>query len=170
MLADLTDTLDKLNITHTSMTTTAAGLLRSESLPNIKCFITAGESASKAIIQDWGETGRYYNAYGPTETTNVCTVQHVTSAETYASVIGPMLSNSTGYVLDKQLQVVPKFSLGELYVGGAQVIRGYLGDEEKTKAAFIRHDQLGELYRTGDVRPCLLNLNIMTNLPACKGA
>lgn len=151
MLSNLTLALQNFGITHLNMTPTAAALIRSADLPNIKCFITSGEASSKTIIQDWGASKRYFNAYGPTETTNVCSARLVEAPQIYPSALGYLLSNSSGFVLDCDMKVLPRFALGELWVGGAQVIRGYLGDKELTKRSFIEHANLGRIYRTGDV-------------------
>ena len=41
--------------------------------------------------------------------------------------------------------------VGEIYIGGVGVAQGYCGDTEKTEAAFIQHDHLGRIYKTGDM-------------------
>lgn len=151
MLSNLTKALQDFDITHLNMTASAAALIQSSNLPKIKCFITSGEPSTRSIIRDWGPSKRYFNAYGPTETTNVCSARLVDSADIYPSSIGPPLRNSSGYVLDAELQVLPLFAIGELFVGGAQVIRGYLGDDKRTQEQFIEHGKYGRLYRTGDV-------------------
>lgn len=63
---------------------------------------------------------------------------------------GYPLANQRFYVLDFQGRYCPVDVPGELYIGGAGVAEGYMGDKEKTANSFIRHDTLGRLYRTGD--------------------
>ncbi|HEX3045685.1 MAG TPA: amino acid adenylation domain-containing protein [Bacillota bacterium] len=63
---------------------------------------------------------------------------------------GMPLANQKFYVLNYELGFCPVGVPGELYIGGVGVAAGYLNDEEKTKAAFISHPQLGYIYRTGD--------------------
>lgn len=64
---------------------------------------------------------------------------------------GPMV-NQTWHVLDDLLRPRPDGVVGELYIGGAGLSMGYLGDEEKTAYRFVRHPETGErLYRTGDL-------------------
>lgn len=154
MLSNLTKTFQTLRITHLNMTATSAALIKAEDLPLVKCFITSGEPSSRLIIQNWGPRKLYYNAYGPTETTNVCTARLVDSVNIYASSIGRMLSNSSGFVLGPDLETLPIFAVGELFVGGAQVIQGYLGDDEKTRQSFLNHESYGRIYKTGDVSCC----------------
>ncbi|MFE7379630.1 amino acid adenylation domain-containing protein [Streptomyces zhihengii] len=65
---------------------------------------------------------------------------------------GRPLANQSWYVLDGLGRQTPDWVPGELYIGGAGVALGYLGDEERTAAAFVRRPGTGErLYRTGDL-------------------
>ncbi|WP_143328979.1 non-ribosomal peptide synthetase, partial [Clostridium puniceum] len=63
---------------------------------------------------------------------------------------GMPLGNQKFYVLDHHKKLCPIGFQGELYIGGIGLAKGYLNDEEKTKNAFIKHVELGNLYRTGD--------------------
>ncbi|MEU3604600.1 amino acid adenylation domain-containing protein [Streptomyces sp. NPDC035033] len=65
---------------------------------------------------------------------------------------GRPLRNQKFHVLDEALRPRPALVPGDLYISGAGLARGYLGDEAKTRAAFLRHPVTGErLYRTGDL-------------------
>ncbi|MFD9098591.1 amino acid adenylation domain-containing protein [Streptomyces collinus] len=65
---------------------------------------------------------------------------------------GTPLHNQRFHVLDGALRPRPNWVTGDLYIAGAGLARGYLGDEAKTRAAFLRHPVTGErLYRTGDL-------------------
>ena len=63
---------------------------------------------------------------------------------------GKPLANQQFYVLNQQMQFCPLEVPGELYIGGRGVADGYLYDHEKTSESFIRHPELGYIYRTGD--------------------
>lgn len=63
---------------------------------------------------------------------------------------GRPLSNQKIYVLDKDKQICPCGLKGEIYIGGRGLALGYINDDKKTKTAFIKHNKLGRLYRTGD--------------------
>jgi aryl carrier-like protein len=66
--------------------------------------------------------------------------------------IGKPIFNTSVYVLDAQLNVIPVGVVGELYIGGVGVARGYLNQEELTKKRFIDNPfGQGRLYRTGDL-------------------
>ncbi len=63
---------------------------------------------------------------------------------------GMPLANQKFYVLDKQIKLAPLNVQGELYIGGAGIALGYINDKERTNAAFIKHTEFGNLYKTGD--------------------
>ncbi|WSF36594.1 amino acid adenylation domain-containing protein [Streptomyces sp. NBC_01351] len=65
---------------------------------------------------------------------------------------GKPMRNQYFHVLDEALRPRPTWVPGDLYIAGTGLARGYLGDEAKTRAAFLRHPVTGErLYRTGDL-------------------
>ena len=65
---------------------------------------------------------------------------------------GRPMANQSWHILDGNGRSAPTWVSGELYIGGVGLALGYLGDEEKTRAAFTAHPVTGErLYRTGDL-------------------
>jgi amino acid adenylation domain-containing protein len=96
------------------------------------------------------------NGYGPTENTVFSTWSVVTPerGEGRPPPIGTPLPNTTAYVLNEQLQRVAPQEAGELYVGGEQVARGYLGRPELTAQRFLPDPFSAQpgarMYRTGD--------------------
>jgi len=65
---------------------------------------------------------------------------------------GAAMVNQTFHVLDKALNDCPTWSIGELYIGGIGLAKGYWKNPEKTAASFITHPRTGQrLYRTGDL-------------------
>ncbi|MEG8180101.1 amino acid adenylation domain-containing protein [Nocardia terpenica] len=99
-----------------------------------------------------------YNCYGPTETTVEAVVATVNTGGGQAipaeiPVIGAPVDRMAGYVLDAALRPVPRGAVGELYLSGAQVTRGYIGRPARTADRFVadpfrRGDRM---YRTGDL-------------------
>ena len=98
---------------------------------------------------------RLINGYGPTENTTFSCAYTVPSPDGIdASLpIGRPIANSTAFVLDVDLQLVPSGAPGELFVGGDGLARGYLNSPELTHERFIPNPFANDgsrIYRTGD--------------------
>lgn len=96
------------------------------------------------------------NNYGPTECTVVATSGFVESANRPGILpsIGKPIDNTHIYILDENLEQLPVGTLGELYIGGAGVARGYRNRPDLTAEKFVpdpfSSDPEARLYRTGD--------------------
>jgi amino acid adenylation domain-containing protein/non-ribosomal peptide synthase protein (TIGR01720 family) len=122
-------------------------------------LIIGGEALLGEHLAVWQEqfpTTRVINEYGPTEGVVGCCTFEVPTSD---PLIGPVLigrpsANTQLYVLDYMGQLVPMGVQGELYIGGTQVARGYLGRPDLTAERFVPHPFSAEpgarLYRTGD--------------------
>ncbi|WP_456791451.1 amino acid adenylation domain-containing protein [Bradyrhizobium sp. USDA 4506] len=95
-----------------------------------------------------------FNLYGPTEGTVVATYGRVAPGRGSPS-IGRPIANTEIYILDEELRRVPAGALGEIYIGGAGVARGYAGRAALTAASFIPNPFVttpgARIYRTGDI-------------------
>jgi amino acid adenylation domain-containing protein len=101
-------------------------------------------------------TGRFFNLYGPTEATTACSIFDVQHLSAYAESvpIGRALSGAHLYVLDEALEPVTAGQVGELYVGGYGVARGYVGDPSLTAERFEPDPFQADgsrMYATGDL-------------------
>ncbi|MFI7673194.1 amino acid adenylation domain-containing protein [Actinophytocola sp. NPDC049390] len=98
-------------------------------------------------------TGELWNLYGPAEITTACTAHRVTEADANGDTIpiGRALDGVTTHVLGEDLAPVAAGDVGELYVGGAGVGRGYLDNPDLTEERFVVVAGLGRVYRTGDL-------------------
>jgi amino acid adenylation domain-containing protein len=132
-----------------------------ESLYPLRWLISTGEALSSELCQHWFN---YYpaipllNAYGPTECSDDVTHYplYQPCRDTSSSVpIGKAIMNMRLYILDRTLRPVVLGTIGELYIGGIGVGRGYLRDEARTAEAFVPDPwglEPGErLYKTGDL-------------------
>ncbi|WP_406694053.1 amino acid adenylation domain-containing protein [Singulisphaera sp. Ch08] len=95
-----------------------------------------------------------FNEYGPTEATVWCSVHRCDHEEVGTVPIGRPIANTQIFVLDPGMQPVPIGVVGELYIGGDGVARGYLDRPALTAERFLP-DPFGKpgarLYRTGDL-------------------
>lgn len=100
-----------------------------------------------------GCAGEVWNMYGPTETTIWSTCYRLTK-KNQPVLIGRPIANTQVFVLDRSHNPVPVGLIGDIYIGGHGLARGYLYADELTQAAFIRHpfsqDPSARLYKTGD--------------------
>lgn len=127
--------------------------------PDLRWLIFSGEALPAAFIQQWIdrqglETG-LANLYGPTEA-SIDVTAHLIQARPARSIpIGKAIDNAYICILDEQMQPVPAGKMGELWIGGVQLAKGYLKDPERTASAFQPNpftDIPGEtLYRSGDL-------------------
>ncbi|MFI0484309.1 amino acid adenylation domain-containing protein, partial [Actinomadura sp. 9N215] len=122
--------------------------------PTLRTVVSAGERLPSATAERWQRPGlRLLNAYGPTETTVCATTARIEPDSGKPPPLGTPLPNTTTLVLDKHLRPAPVGVPGELYVGGAQLARGYLDRPALTAERFIANPHTndgGRLYRTGD--------------------
>jgi amino acid adenylation domain-containing protein len=119
--------------------------------PSLK-VLCGGEAFPKHLAERFlASCGEVWNVYGPTETTVWSTAKNVQGANDLT--IGRPIDNTSVYVLDEQLRLVPPGAHGELWIGGAGVAHGYLGRPELTaerfKASPFRDGDT--IYRTGDL-------------------
>ncbi len=120
-----------------------------------------GEAMAVEGLRLWQQAGlghvRLLNTYGPTEATVVSSI-HDCSALTAEQVswrgvpIGKALAGRRLYVLDDQLNLLPQGAVGELYIGGPGLARGYHAQPGLSAERFVADPFVpGErLYRTGD--------------------
>ncbi|HVR98051.1 MAG TPA: condensation domain-containing protein, partial [Thermoanaerobaculia bacterium] len=134
-----------------------AELLRQGAVPrSVKTVNLGGEPLRGALARQvhWlGWVERLLNLYGPSEDTTFTSMAEV-GAEGEPT-IGCILPNSWGYVVDRQLRLVPVGVPGELYLAGAGLSRGYLGRPELTAERYVPDpfSAVGgeRLYQTGDL-------------------
>ncbi|NOQ26330.1 MAG: amino acid adenylation domain-containing protein, partial [Bacteroidales bacterium] len=135
-----------------------------KSLENLRYVIFGGEALKPNKLAEWFNIYsdvKLINMYGITETTVHVTYKEIGEYEIANNIsnIGTSIPTLTTYVVDKNLQLVPKGVAGELLIGGDGLSRGYLGREDLTKEKFIKNPYKPEerLYRSGDLVKMLSN-------------
>ncbi|MCH0563661.1 MULTISPECIES: non-ribosomal peptide synthetase [unclassified Streptomyces] len=114
-----------------------------------------GEALPGALVEDLYATGHVeavYNLYGPSEDTTYSTCSRVARGEQQPA-IGLPVPHEHAYVLDTELRPVPVGAVGELYLSGAGLARGYLNRAALTASRFVPDPFAPgrRMYRTGDL-------------------
>jgi amino acid adenylation domain-containing protein len=118
-------------------------------------MLCGGEALPRALADRLlGKGNALWNVYGPTETTIWSSATRVEAGDTPIS-IGRAIANTQFYVLDKRLRAVPVGVIGELYIGGTGLARGYRNRAALTAERFIPDPFAtkagSRLYKTGDL-------------------
>ena len=149
-------------VTHLQCTPSLASIFAAspetlQELRPLHTLMLGGETlpASLARQLSGAISGRLLNMYGPTETT-IWSTTHTLSPDSGTVLIGRPIANTQVYVLDRSLQPVPTGSIGDLYIGGDGVVRGYLNNPALTAERFLPNPFSpatpgGRIYKTGDL-------------------
>jgi natural product biosynthesis luciferase-like monooxygenase protein len=151
----------KHRVTHMQGTPSMARMLAADAegldaLRSLKKLMLGGEALPQALVAELAPVvqGDIINMYGPTETTVWSTTAPV-SKRGEPITIGRPIANTEIYIVDRYLQPTPVGVPGELLIGGAGVVRGYLDRPELTAERFVKSpfsaDPRARLYRTGDL-------------------
>lgn len=128
-------------------------------IDSVRTFVVGADELRPETAVGWRATApgaTLINEYGPTETVVGCSVHTIddTFDPSTPVPIGRPIANTTMYVLDRQLEPMPPGCVGELYIAGDGVARGYLGRFALTAERFVA-DPFGapgsRMYRTGDL-------------------
>ncbi|PHS16283.1 MAG: hypothetical protein COA78_04060 [Blastopirellula sp.] len=152
--------VEQNQITHVTLPPILLSQLPIENMKSVTTMIVAGESVSKEDARPWIIGRQFFNAYGPTETTVCATAGRLLDDQSVT--IGKPLPNVKVYILNRDLKVLPTGIVGELFVGGEGVARGYLNNEELTREKFSPnpYSSTERMYRTGDLVRWLPDGNI----------
>lgn len=142
-------------------------LMDMNKLKGIEKLITAGELPINDSVAEYFKlsSGRYYNAYGPTEV-GICGSVYEVPRNNFSArktmPIGRPIANAKIFILDELEKIQPLGVTGEICIGGPGLSRGYLNRPELTSGKFIENPFVeGEsLYKTGDLGKWLPDGNI----------
>lgn len=130
-------------------------------------ILCGGEALTNDLAEKLLQRGaQVWNLYGPTETT-IWSTMHRVASDDNSSIsntvsIGRPIANTQIYILDTNLQPVPVGVIGDLFIGGDGVSRGYLNRPELTAERFIQNpfDMASTMYKTGDLARYMPDGNI----------
>ena len=151
--------VERHRVTHLQCTPSMAAVIAADrrgfgALASLELLMLGGEALPAALVDEIRPTmaGRLLNMYGPTETTIWSTVAPIEAAGE-AITIGHPIANTQVFIVDPHLQQNPLGAAGELLIGGAGVVRGYLDRPELTTERFVNLPAAAgaRVYRTGDL-------------------
>lgn len=158
---DVTGCVRATGANWAAVTPSFINVISPDDVPSFKSLVLAGEPMSQSHIETWGNRVRLVNGYGPSE----CCIASVTNRDVKLGCsprnIGHVCSGAAWVVMPHDhTQLAPVGSVGELVLEGWNTGRGYLGEPEKTQAAFVQNplwiDLPGQqrppvVYKTGDL-------------------
>ncbi|PKM96397.1 MAG: hypothetical protein CVU84_01400 [Firmicutes bacterium HGW-Firmicutes-1] len=150
---------DKVDIIKLTPSHLKALINEGISAKRLKAFIVGGEEFERKVAEEIDKKFSHkviqYNEYGPTETVVGCMIYAYDKEKDKdkAVPIGVPSDNVKLYIFDQNKRLVPDCVIGELYIGGEGVCRGYLNRESLTTEKFIENPYVnGErIYKTGDL-------------------
>ena len=132
-------------------------------LRTIRRFVFGGEGYPKvrlkSLFETYSESAKFFNVYGPTECTCICSSYEIT-ADDFKDLrglppLGYIADNFSSLILSEDGNIVPDGEIGELCLAGPNVGLGYVNDPQQTAASFVQNtynDSFTEImYRTGDL-------------------
>ncbi|MCU0348890.1 MAG: amino acid adenylation domain-containing protein, partial [Saprospiraceae bacterium] len=163
-MAQLADTIHKNGVTHIltlpSLYTLLLDQAPAHKLQSLKLVNVSGEVCPTSLAQTHERiipNGQLYNLYGPTEATVNCT--YFTFPKGFKepkAPIGIPILNYEIFILDENMQEVPRGEVGEIYIGGTKPVvgRGYWNRPELTAERFVQSaicNPQSAIYKTGDL-------------------
>ncbi|CAI4212694.1 unnamed protein product [Parascedosporium putredinis] len=157
---DVGTAMRKYQVNCTFLTPSVASLLDLDSVPTLKRLMVGGEAMQPALLAELLSVPRVaiHNTYGPTECTIIVLYSKNHRDLSCANLLGrPPVGEL--WIVDEHGQVCPIGAIGEIWIGGPVVARGYLNDPVKTDKSFISNPRFcvdvgtrsKRFYRTGDM-------------------
>ncbi|WP_186630122.1 amino acid adenylation domain-containing protein, partial [Rhodococcus sp. BP22] len=150
---ELAQLLREEKITHAFVTPAALASVDPAGLDSLAVVATGGDASGSDLVDRWAPGRLMFNAYGPTEATVFASLSAPMSPGVPVDIGSPVLGFAV-VVLDSRLQPVPVGVVGELYLAGPGLARGYHDRLGLTAERFVAapFSVVGErMYRTGDV-------------------
>ncbi|NER13681.1 amino acid adenylation domain-containing protein [Leptobacterium flavescens] len=159
----IAEVISKHKVSHTLMLPSLYSTILSygdpERLSSLTTVMVAGESCPASLVSEHFERlpqTALYNEYGPTEATVWCIAHRIREKDAKTSIpIGKAVANAEIYILNELLERVPYGAVGELYIGGIGLAKGYLHKPELSSQVFIPNpfeaSSSERIYKTGDL-------------------
>ncbi|WP_175455345.1 non-ribosomal peptide synthetase [Pricia antarctica] len=162
-ISKIGDFIQAHSVTHTLMLPSLYKLILEHgdvsNLGSLNTVMVAGEAFAPGIVdlhfKKLPDTG-LYNEYGPTEACVWCTAHRVEQEDASKGVpIGKPVAGSEIYLLNETMNLVPYGAIGEIFIGGPGISRGYINKPELSETSFVPHpfhkNGVDRVYKTGDL-------------------
>ena len=149
----LAQSFEERAVTHAFLTPAALGSIDPTRVPTLRTVVVGGEAVGDVLVRRWARERTLLNAYGPTEITVFASLSAPLRPGARVDMGAPNRGEAA-VVLDRRLHPVPVGVVGELYVLGDGVARGYHGRAALTATRFVAAPHGGDgsrMYRTGDL-------------------
>ncbi|MFE7115349.1 amino acid adenylation domain-containing protein, partial [Streptomyces sp. NPDC057654] len=148
--------IEAAGVSVASVVPSLLGVLDPASVPGVENWVLGAERLSADLAARWRTGARVWNTYGPTEATVITTATLLAEGigpQDAPPAIGSPIGNAQVFVLDAFLRPVPVGMVGELYVAGAGLARGYAGRADCTAERFVACPFApgARMYRSGDL-------------------
>ncbi|MFH8491098.1 amino acid adenylation domain-containing protein [Streptomyces longisporoflavus] len=152
----LAEVIETAGVTVASVVPSLLSVLDPKTVEGVRNWVLGAERLTADLAAKWRAQAGLWNTYGPTEATIMTTAVELPASFTSddeAPAIGSPLPNTRVYVLDDFLRPVPPGVVGEVYLAGPGLARGYLSRRELTAERFVAcpYTDGGRMYRTGDL-------------------
>ncbi|MEK8072439.1 non-ribosomal peptide synthase/polyketide synthase [Rhodococcoides navarretei] len=149
---ELSDLLKSEQVTHAIITPAVLGTMDPHGIDSLEVLSVGGDVTTPELLARWAPGRKYFNGYGPTETTIISSFAELTPGEPIT--IGRPIHGMSVLILDSRLEPVPTGVAGDLYLSGGALARGYLGRPGLSSERFVANPygiDGARMYRTGDV-------------------
>ncbi|WP_449878736.1 AMP-binding protein [Nocardia fusca] len=156
---ELTELLRRTGVTHAYLTPEALEVMDPTGLDELGVVVAGRRPCPPETVARWaipvagGATRVLYQGYGPAEATIMTSISTALTPGR-APTVGAPIRGVTAHILDGQLAQVPDGAVGELYLGGPQLARGYHRRPGRTAQLLVADpyaDDGSRLFRTGDL-------------------
>ncbi|OYD71832.1 non-ribosomal peptide synthetase [Rhodococcus sp. OK302] len=150
--SSLAELIRREGITHICATPTVMATVPADDVPSLRALLFGGEALGGDLVDRWTGGGRHVvNAYGPAEATMYAISTGRLDGNLSEVPIGQPIVGVDALVLDEFLEPVATGVIGELYLCGKSLARGYAGRPALTAERFVASAGGRRMYRTGDL-------------------
>ncbi|KAF2135672.1 uncharacterized protein K452DRAFT_260320 [Aplosporella prunicola CBS 121167] len=148
----ITDFVNRTGVNTLYLTPSYTQLLDPVDMPSVTTLVVGGEAVPSSLVEKWSSHVGVYIAYGLTETAIQAAGGWADATAPVTGLIGRPTGCRVSIVSENDHnELVRTGETGELLIEGPTLARGYLGDDEQTKASFVYLSESRRAYKTGDL-------------------